>query len=77
MEKEQRYLPDEDETANRTPCNCPFCGHDGVFDGQGNIPDTMKITRSGVMTEYDTNWAQIRCPNCNGRFRMLDEVQEK
>lgn len=77
MQDEGRYLPDEYETADRTPCNCPFCGYDGRFDGQGRYPRTMKVKRDGSMNEYDTEWTQIRCPNCNGRFRMLDYVEAK
>jgi hypothetical protein len=70
------FEADESVTADRTPTNCPFCGHDGAFDGQGEVPDMFKITRAGVISRFETVWYQIRCPECNGRFRMLEEVEE-
>lgn len=65
-----------DEVADRTPVACPFCGHDGSFDGQGSWPDEITITRAGVTTTYDVQWMQFRCPGCNGRFQMLDNAEE-
>lgn len=67
---------DPDVVSDRTPAACPFCGHDGAFDGQGQFPDEIEITRAGVTTTYQATWSQHRCPECNGRFQLLDHAEE-
>lgn len=71
-----RFEPDPSAVSGDTPAACPFCGHDGAFDGQGDWNDTIKLTRVGVITVHDVTWSQHRCPECNGRFRMLTESVE-
>lgn len=75
-EPSTKFDPDEDATADRQPAACPFCGHDGVFDGQGDWPDEIETARAGVRKEYDVTWVQHRCPECNGTFQMLTEAEQ-
>jgi len=67
---------DPDAVADRPPAACPFCGHDGVFDAQGELPDTITTTRAGVETVFEATWSQMRCPDCNGTFQMLTAAEE-
>ena len=71
------FLPDEEVIEERRPTNCPFCGSSGAFDGQGTYPDMVKIRRSGLPYAFDAEWTQHRCPECNGRFRMLTSMDEE
>jgi hypothetical protein len=67
----------ERKTADRKPAACPFCGHDGVFDGQGRRADDLHVKRRGVSSIFDVDWSQFRCPNCNGRFEMMTRVSDR
>jgi len=67
------FLPDEDAIEERRPTNCPFCGHSGAFDGQGWQSKTT-YPRACAEPETLMGWYQHRCPECNGRFRMLTAV---
>jgi hypothetical protein len=70
------FDPDPDVIAERRPTHCPFCGHDGAFDGQGKAYDTVTIKKDGQATVYRKEWYQVRCVECNGQFRMLDQAIE-
>lgn len=74
MSDRTRWDPDPEAIADRTPAACPFCGHDGVFDGRGSVPDERTIKRAGVTTTYETQWSEFHCPECNGYFQLLDEA---
>jgi len=71
---EPDFLPDEEVIEERRPTNCPFCGYSGAFDGQGWQTDTTTYRAVGVEAELRRRWYQHRCPDCNGRFRMLTGV---
>jgi hypothetical protein len=70
------FDPDPDVIAERRPTHCPFCGHDGAFDGQGHTVDRVKINKQNTETAYGTVWYGIRCSECNGYFRMLEDAEE-
>lgn len=67
---------DEDETANRLPAKCPFCGHDGGFDAQGRESQTTEVTDEDGTITLRKRWSQHRCTECGGIFKMLDGVEE-
>lgn len=70
----QSFEPDEDEIANKTPAACPFCEQSSAFDGQGTKTEIMKTVSDGESVVYEATWTEIRCPMCNGTFRMRDSV---
>lgn len=74
--KAEMFEADESETAERTPAACPFCGFEGAFDGQGRRQESVTVTDRNGEAHFDTMWSQMRCSECNGRFRMLDTAVE-
>ena len=74
MTKASDLLPDDDVTADRKPTNCPFCGHDGVFDAGAKTHDTITYLHKGSKDKFTTSWREIHCPNCDGRFRMIEQA---
>ena len=72
----ESFLPDTDVLNDDTPKACPFCGYDGALDYQGTVPDTIEVVRAGVTSEFDAESSAFHCPDCNGRFQMLDSVVE-
>lgn len=71
-----QFDPDPEVTAERQPAACPFCGHDGAFDGQGSWTDEIVRVRAGVETTYEGTYDRHRCPDCNGRFTMLSDAEK-
>lgn len=70
---ERRFSPDTEEKVKMSPAACPWCGHDGAFDGQGQWGEVISTRRSGVRHEYDVVWDAFRCPTCNVQFQMIVE----
>jgi len=48
---------EHDHVSDRQPAFCPYCGHDGAFDGHGRVPG-------------DGPWSVIRCADCGFRFAI-------
>ena len=71
-----KYEANGEEIEDELPAACPFCGHSGVFDGHGKIPDKLTTVKSGIEKTYRVIKPRFRCPECNGRFEMWGKVDQ-
>jgi len=74
MTDASKFRPDESEVKERRPAFCPFCGHDGAFDGQGIFTDTVTVRRRGTETTIKRKNYRHRCSECNGHFEMTEDA---
>lgn len=57
--------------------NCPYCDHDGPFDGMGDEGDKNYtiMDSDGSHTSYREDHYRHRCPACGGEFVSIEVLE--